>query len=126
MSKRVILACIALIACGAFVLVAGSAGAQTVKKSTISGTVVTKAAVVTSPGSPVTVFTVPEGGFFILTQFCSSGESATLTGNTLGTFLKRSFSNTECTTYSPGLAIPGLEVLTCDIRAGSNEPCTVI
>jgi hypothetical protein len=96
----------------AVVFFSGDAEAQTVTKSTLSGTLMSASATLTAPG-PVAVFTTPEAGFFVLTEFCSNvGMGLTFSGSTFGIIVIAAGSS-PCTTYVPGIALPQAETLTC-------------
>lgn len=102
----------------AVVFFSRDAEAQTVTKSTLSGTLMSASATLTAPG-PVTVFTTPEAGFFVLTQFCSNvGSGLTFRGSTFGIIFSvpgAAGPLPPCTTYEPGIALPQAETLTCSV-----------
>ena len=101
----------------------GGAQAQTITNSTLSGTVVSASTnLPPSPGS-VTVFTTPEVGFFILTQFCAGGgiiADLTFSGSTFGKVPIPTFASNFCTSYIPGIAFPQGETLSCTTRFPSD------
>jgi len=95
-------------------LAPGGLTAQTIDKSTLSGTVLTGSGSPTNGASKV-ILTIPaaDKGGFVLTQFCSSASAfATLSGNTIGDLVSI-FG--VCQTYSPGLAVPPGEALSCTL-----------
>ncbi len=100
------------------------ARAQSIINSTLSGTVTSASATLTEVGS-VPVFTTPGAGFFILTQFCVGSNVPTFRGNTFG--IIPFGGGVGCTTYTPGIAIPQGEVLSCtqDFPFGLPAPCMV-
>ena len=87
--------------------------AQTIKKGTISGVVLTRSVDIPNNGSAA-VFTtdaaVKGALWLILTQACVSDDEkdVTLIGNTMGQIPLPD----QCTTFEPGLAIPRGETLT--------------
>ncbi len=86
--------------------------AQTVKKGTLTGKILTRSVNVPDLGSAA-VFTTDveaKGAFWlILTQVCVEDEGdLTFDGNTMGQIVL----DNECTTFEPGLAIPRGETLT--------------
>jgi len=97
--------------------------AQVIKNGALSGVVVSKSiAVPVSSSAPV--FTAPAAGkgVFVLTQFCRSN-CPELSGSTLG---RIGDNSTGCTTYTPGIALPPGEVLTCTSSGcDSPVPCTI-
>ncbi len=104
-----------------------AARAQAVKKSTLSGTLVSKSVAVPNSSSTA-VFTTPAAPeFFILTQTCNTAPgpgSVTLNGNTFGEVVIS--TGDECTSYNPGITFPAGEVLSCaNGGTGSTEHCMV-
>lgn len=91
------------------------ARAQAIINSGLSGTVTSASATLTVVGS-VPVFTTPGAGFFILTEVCGVGGfgGPILRGNTFG-IISVGISTSGCFTYTPGIAIPQGEVLSCTI-----------
>lgn len=70
----------------------------------LSGTIVSASGVSSSPGA---VYTTPSTGNFILTSFCLDGPvSAVVIGSTFGRIVR---TDTACTRYEPGLALPNDE-----------------
>jgi hypothetical protein len=97
--------------------------AQVIKNGSLSGVVVSKGIVLQAPGS-APVFTTPAAGkgVFVLTQFCRSN-CPDLSGSTLG---KIGDNGIGCTTYSPGIAFPPGETLTCTSQGCDFAvPCTI-
>jgi hypothetical protein len=91
------------------VLASTPAMAQVIKKGTLSGKIVS-AAVEVAPTTAATVYTTPATGFFILTQVCVQDRSEmAVRGATLGPLV----TDDRCTTYTPGVALPRNEVITC-------------
>jgi hypothetical protein len=113
-----------LLCCIAFV---NDAGAQSMKKGTLSGTVMSGYVTLAATSSAM-VFTTPASGFFILTQACPTfgmGQ-ARLVGNTVGDLPTPVPSVSNCVEFVPGLALPANEVLTCHNLTGSGGiPCAV-
>ena len=104
-----------------------AARAQAVKKSTLSGTLVSKSVAVPNSAS-TTVFTTPAAPeFFILTQTCNTAPgpgSVTLNGSTFGQVVVS--TSDECTSYNPGITFPAAEVLSCmNAGTGSTEHCMI-
>ena len=102
-----------LIAVLTMVALSGSvAEAQTIKKGTISGVILTRSVNVPQNAS-TDVFTtdadVKGALWLILTQVCvEDADELTLGGNTMGQIVL----DDQCTTFEPGLAIPRGETLT--------------
>ena len=90
------------------VLTAAPVQAQQQKKGTLTGTIVS-AAVEVAGNSSGSLFTTPAKGFFVLTQVCVEDKSAEIRGSTLGPI----FNEDKCSTYTPGIAFPQNEMLTC-------------
>ena len=110
----------------AAVLIGTSAQAQSIKKSTLSGTLTSAGAVATAAGTPVTIFTTPASGFFILTQACSTTpgvSNVTFTAGTVGTIVTS--TSDECTQFINGIAIPVSTAIQCASGTGSNENCMI-
>lgn len=103
------------------------AEAQTVKRNTLTGPIVSKSASMT-PHVAAPVYTTPATGFFVLTQLCvTRGSRVTVTGNTMGVVV-HSFHGSRglCNTYRPGLQVPANETLTCtDTSNITNHSCTI-
>ncbi len=104
-----------------------AARAQAVKKSTLSGTLVSKSVAVPNSSS-ATVFTTPAAPeFFILTQTCNTAPGpgmVTLNGSTFGQVVVS--TGDECTGYNPGITFPAGEVLSCaNAGTGSTEHCMI-
>ena len=103
--------------------------AQSIVNSTISGRLMSASASLTVPG-PVTVFTTPEAGFFILTQFCTNA-GATLRGSTFGIIVSTTLGaggpTGPCTAaYVPGIALPQAETLSCSVELGfPGQACMI-
>jgi len=100
--------------------------AQTVKKSTLSGLMISRSVAVPDLAS-ATVFTTPATGFYILTQFCATAPgvgSVTLSGSTFGQVVVS--TSDECTTYNQGITFAPGEVLTCaNGGTGATEHCMI-
>jgi hypothetical protein len=97
--------------------------AQVIKNGALSGVVVSKSIVLEQP-SAVAIYTTPPAGkgVFVLTQFCRSN-CPDLSGSTLG---KIGDNGLGCTSYSPGIAFPPGETLTCtNTGCGFSVPCTI-
>lgn len=97
---------------------------QEVRRSAVSGTLMSASATIPQMGQAV-VFTTPGEGYFILTQFCSpiAGGAGLnpLRGNTFGTIVSMGF----CTSYVPGIALPQGEELICTNTAPFAAPCMI-
>ena len=110
-----------------FVLLCSGVWAQTVKKSTLSGTVTT--AGVTAPANMMaTLLTTPVAGagFFILTQACTFGSSNTNITFSTVTIRPGTGGNPSCLTFDPGLAVPASTPVVCDNTAvGFPVSCLV-
>lgn len=118
----------ALALLAAVVAFAQPAEAQSVTKSTLSGVMVTKSVdIADSTAAPVYTTPASTGGFFILTQYCTTNPgpgSVTLSAANLGQIVVS--TNDECTTYSPGIAIPAASAITCTNEGtGSTESCMI-
>jgi hypothetical protein len=97
----------------------GSSDAQTLHIGGLSGKVVT----IKGSANEV-VFVTPPKKFFVLTQFCSLGSSSVagaLTSSTQG-LVAVAPSGNNCSTYSPGIALPQNDTLTC----GGMTECMII
>ena len=96
----------------AVALTSATAQAQTLKGG-LAGVIVTKTATAPADAS-VDAYTTPLGtkadpGFFVLMQVCVDNEGKiTLSGSTMGEIPL----SDDCTSFSPGLALPQGEVLT--------------
>ena len=88
--------------------------------------IVSASVTVPEGGDPAIVFETPQDARFILTQVCvkdtDMAGGPALAGNTFGQIV--SGPDSECTTYNPGLAIPGGETLTCNPREFRDRTCT--
>ena len=102
------------------VLLSTPAQAQQMKKGTLTGKVVS-AAVELPANSSATVFTTPTKGFFVLTQVCVDKKDANVRGATVGPV----FNDDKCTTYTPGIAFPQSEVITCVNNGGDPAGCCI-
>ncbi len=100
-----------LLTIGIATFAATSADAQVLKGGGFSGTLITETAVAPTFSS-VDIYTTPSGLKalkFILTQVCVEDRGAVVfSGSTMGTVALFD----DCTTFSPGLAIPKGETLT--------------
>jgi hypothetical protein len=107
----------------AALVVVRSSEAQVIKNGALSGVIVSKSiAVPASSSAPV--FTTPAAGkgVFVLTQFCRSN-CPELSGSTLA---RIGDNGSGCTTYSPGIALPPGETLTCTSSGcDPGAPCTI-
>jgi len=126
----------ALLVLFAAVLVAALASAQTVKKGTLSGTVVSATATNPSGGSVVNLLTTPASGSFLITQVCFRGTNGSNNGDNLyieGSSIGRvanayeSGADASCSTWNPGFALPPGETLSCGQEGASADPgyCTL-
>jgi hypothetical protein len=107
----------------AALVVVRAAEAQVIKNGELSGIVVSKSLVLQSSGfAPIFMMPAAGKGVFVLTQFCRSN-CPDLSGSTLG---RIGDTGPGCTTYSPGIAFPPGETLTCT-SAGCDftVPCTI-
>ncbi|UCE87489.1 MAG: hypothetical protein JSU66_07185, partial [Deltaproteobacteria bacterium] len=102
-------------------LFALDAQAQNVRRSTLTGELVSRSATLTSGGNSVVLYVVPQGSSLIVTQGCAgplSGSTATsgpnLAGSQLGTVLLGSYQLGPCTTFVPGVRFEGGEIITCE------------
>ena len=97
--------------------------AQSVKKGTLSGTIVTQGATIPADSS-MAVFTAPaEGeGVFVVTQVCSSAQAVSISGSAIGPL---AVPGGACQSFTPGLALLPSEVLTCTTTSGSPQECMV-
>ncbi len=100
--------------------------AQTVKKGTLTGKILTRSVNVPDSAS-ADVFTtdadVKGALWLILTQVCVEDEGElTLDGNTMGQIVL----DNQCTTFEPGLAIPRGETLTFTETAGNGAQGAMI
>lgn len=92
-----------------------------------------------STASSLLLFTTPATGVFLLTQFCTfidagSGRPS-LRGNTFGEIPGpvRLFAisqgvgggNSNCVTYTPGIALPPNEELFCDVGSNPSGRCVI-
>jgi hypothetical protein len=107
-----------------------TACAQVVTQSTLSG--IETSASTTIGHNPTgtaaaPVFTTPATGFFILTQACFTRNSrVTLSGNTVGVIVHSRSNSRKCTTYTPGIALPHSQTLTCtNASKTTDQTCTV-
>lgn len=79
----------------------------------LSGQVVSASATIPQFGDPVTAYTTPSTGNFVLTQFCVVPAFAKLSGSSFGAIVGvGSGSDPSCTSYGPGLALPTNETIT--------------
>ena len=89
--------------------------------------IVSASVTVPEGGDPATLLETPQDGRFILTQVCVEDEDMAggpaLGGNTLGLIV--SGQGSHCTTYDPGIAVPGGETLTCNPREFRDRTCTI-
>jgi len=105
---------------GLVLLGALAAHAQQVKNSTVTGTLVSANAAVSSGGA-IALITAPATGHFILTQFCGSPPVGSSFGQLAGAAPPSPSPPSPpggnpgggCTTLSPGFALPPGEVLSC-------------
>lgn len=105
-----------------FLLLPVGTHAQQVKKSAVSGTIVT-ASVAVAPSTCSALYMPPAGQFLIVTQLCTT------------TFTRGEFtpSNTDivkdqpCTTYSPGMTLPAGEtgIRCCNVSGSTPFGCTM-
>ena len=104
-------------------LISAAAQAQEVKKGTLSGTVATQGVIIPAD-SFMPVYTAPADGdgVFILTQVCSSAQSVTLSGSSMGPL---AVAGGACQSFTPGLALRPSEVLTCSNTSGNSQECMV-
>jgi hypothetical protein len=120
----------------AVLALAGPALGQTVKKGTLSGTVVSASATAPSGGTQADLLTTPATGSFLLTQLCLVGapgfnnvENGHVAGSTLGRIAQVYTDGNlgSCSTWEPGLAIPAGETLRCVQTGASAGPlaCTI-
>ena len=87
----------------------GPAEAQRIMRGGLRGTIAS-ASVEVPAESDATVYSVPAGPHFVLTQVCFDGGGMVLTGSSFGAI------PTDlglCTTYQPGIAIPVGDTLSC-------------
>jgi len=105
------------------VALCGSADAQQVKKSTLSGTIMSAA--VTIPVSTAPLLTAPPstGGRFILTQACISDVPTAVVLRSVA--LGRLALQAGCTTFDPGFAIAAGDTLECENLVGGAQTCVV-
>ena len=104
-------------------LVSAPVLAQSVKKGTLSGTIVTHGVTIPAGGS-MTVVTAPADGegVFVVTQVCSSAQSVSLSGSVIGPL---AVPGGACQSFTPGLALLPSEVLTCTNPSGGSQECMV-
>ena len=109
------------------VLLSASVEAQTVKKSTLTGEIISASAVAPNGTNDRVILTTPNEGAFVLTQFCAQSvppaSLADLRGNTFGPIAKE-----DCVTYTPGISLPPDENLVCvnvPPAGNANKVCTV-
>jgi hypothetical protein len=95
----------------------GLANAQEVDDGGVSGTL--RSFSVSTLGPPEPVFTVPEGNVYALTAVCFSRQG-NLDASTFGFIAE----GPGCANYSPGLAVPGGDEITCTGTA-AGVACTV-
>ena len=89
------------------ILLCSAAQAQTISKSTLSGTILTKGVTAPAHGT-ATILTTPATGFFILTQTCGTPPIS------FGTVVVSNFGGSNCTVHTPGLAVPAGTPIICD------------
>ena len=94
-------------------LVTGHANGQTLKDGTLTGDI-HSATAQTPPGTTTTVFFVPPGRTYIMTQSCVSG---ILSGSVLG-----NVSDGGCSVFTPGIAFQPGELISLTARPPSPFP----
>jgi hypothetical protein len=104
--------------------------AQVVTQSTLSGIETSASTTVVHNGSgtaSAAVFTTPAAGFFVLTQACfTRNPRVILSGNTAGVIVHSSSGRRKCTVYTPGIALPHNETLTCtNTSTSTDQTCTI-
>jgi hypothetical protein len=95
----------------------GLANAQQVDDGGVSGTL--RSFNVSTLGPPETVLTVPDENVYALTAVCLTTAGGTLSASEFGIIAR----GPGCANYSPGLAIPGGNEITCSGGAGGSN-CT--
>lgn len=105
----------------ALLLLALPAAAQHVGGRGVRGLVSSASTMVPVQGS-ATIYTVPQGNHFVLTQTCFSGGGMGLSGQSFGRVVT---DFATCTTYVPGVALGPGEILTCDNPNGGDAHCMI-
>ena len=96
----------------------------TVRRGTLTGSLFSKGAAVTGPGSTALgVGTYCAGKHPVLTQVCIKGEFGYLTAQSSGA--KISTFADSCTTYTPGLGLDVNDDFVCNSSSGEGN-CTVV
>ena len=103
--RQLVSVAVAVLAIGLF---AGKAGAQTVKKGGVSGTLVS-----TFAAKNTTALQVPAGKAYVLTEFCSEDLRAVTLTATNGPTVPQAVDPVSCATYSPGVAFVGPTTISC-------------
>ena len=107
---------------GVLVFGSNSAHAQKLVKGGLSGTVVSFRAQPAANGS-VLMTTAPaadSGKFLVITEMCVNGNSVGVNGSTYGGLFS---SGPGCMVYTPGVAIPSGDLVSC--TEGGGSPGTV-
>ena len=113
-----------LLAVAMGVVVPAAANAQSYKKSTLSGVIVSSVVSVPAESSAV-VYTAPSTGFFILTQYCGNEDSISVcAGSCIPVRIQPSGSQ-YCTTFTPGIAVPPGATVTCINGYPSASSCLI-
>lgn len=96
-----------------------------VTNGTVSGELISATVTVPDPKGTAQIYIVPEDRYFVLTQVCTFRlDYAQVSGsNVLGTISPLGGpDSSNCLTYSPGVAVPPGEILTCkDVNYNSTE-----